>query len=368
MIFSNKLTNNMSENKTNFYTFALNPYVSTNKVENVEKEVNGKGFIMWGSDNQYPNYLYDLYENCATLQSVINGTVDFVCGDSVQFFLEECNKKGENIEDIVKKIAVDYLIFGGFALQVVKNPFGNVVEIYWVDMLKLRSDAKNEVFFYSEDWSKSVGRVKCLQYPKWAKDDENPTSIYFFKGSKSRRVYPSPVYNAAIDSAEIEKRITEFHLNEISNNFLSSKIINFNNGTPDLEQMNEVERNLSEKFGGSSNAGRFLVSFNENKDSETTVTSLGEDGFADRYNALAERVESQIFTAFRATPNLFGLPTKTTGFSMQEYEEAFKLYNRTAVKPIQKVIIDAFEKIFGQKGIMTITPFTIENNVEKTVE
>ena len=358
----------MSENKTNFYAFALNPYLATNKVDGSEKKVNNADFILWGGDNKYADYLYDLYENCATLQSVINGTTDFICGDSVESYIKECNKLGETFDDVIRRIVLDYLIFGGFALQVIRNPFGKVNEIYWVDFMKLRSDEKNEVFFYSDDWNKSIGRVKAIKYPKFGKDDANPVSIYYYKGNKTRKTYPTPVWNAAIDSAEIEKRITQFHLNEISNNFLSSKIINFNSGIPDDNIKNEIERNLTEKFGGSENAGRFLVSFNDNKENAVTVESLGEDGFADRYNALAERVESQIFTSFRATPNLFGLPNKTTGFNAQEYAESFKLYNRTAVKPVQKAIIDAFEKIYGEKGIITIQPYSIENNVEKEVE
>ena len=355
------------ENSTKYSFSALNPFTTSNKVDNSEKKVNNADFILWGSDNHYPDYLYGLYEDCATLQSVINGTADFICGDSVESYIKECNKLGEKFEDIVRKMVYDYLIYGAFALQVIKNPFGKVVEIYWVDMGKLRSDEKNEVFFYSDDWDKSVGRVKYIMYPKFNKNDENPTSIYYYKNDKSRKVYPSPIYNAAIDAAEIERKINDFHLNEISNNFLSSKIINFNNGTPDEEQKNEIEKAINEKFSGSENAGRIMVAFNDNKDNAVSVENLGVDNFADRYNALSDRVESQIFTAFRATPALFGLPNKTTGFNSQEYAEAFKLYNRTTVKPIQKRIIDAFEKIY-ESGVISIVPFNLENNAEKEVE
>lgn len=350
------------------YSFsALNPFVTSNKVDNTEKKVNNADFILWGSDNHYPDYLYGLYEECATLQSVINGTADFICGDEIKFLFGRVNNNGDTIEDIVRKMAYDYLIYGAFALQVIKNPFGKVVEVYWVDMGKLRSDEKNEVFFYSDDWDKSVGRVKYIIYPKFNKDDENATSIFFYKSDKSRKVYPSCLYNAAIDAAEIERKINNFHLNEISNNFLTSKIINFNNGTPDEEQKNEIERAINEKFSGSDNAGRIMIAFNDNKDNAVTVENLGVDNFADRYNTLAERVVSQIFTAFRATPALFGLPNKTSGFNSQEYAESFKLYNRTTVKPIQKRIVDAFEKIYGAECI-TIKPFNLENNTEKEVE
>ena len=366
-----KTTNNNIE-KAKIQLSALNPYLQDNKVENVEKEISGVDFIAWGTDNQYPGYLFSLYEDCATLQTIINGTVDFVCGNDITcnlpIFEKTVNKNGDTINDIIQRISTDYLIFGGFALQVIRNAIGEITELYWIDFTKIRSDKKNEVFFFSEDWCKSYVRVKYIIYPKFNPDDSNPSSIFYYKGNKTRGTYPTPLYNAAITSCELEKKINQFHLSEINNNFLTSKIINFNSGVPDDDLKNEIERNLNEKFSGSENAGRILISFNNNKDSETTVADIPQDEFGERYDSLAKRSTSQIFTAFRATPNLFGLPTETTGFNQQEFAEAFKLYNRTAVKPIQKVIVDTFDKIFGVDGSITIEPFNLEYDSEQEVE
>ena len=367
-----KTINNIELKKNNLAFAALNPYLQDNKVENVEKEISGKDFIAWGNDNRYPNYLFSLYEDCATLQSIINGTTDFVCGNDIScnlpIFEKTVNKNGDTINDIIQRISTDYLIFGGFALQVIRNALGNISEIYWIDFTKLRSDKKNEVFFFSDEWDKSYGRVKYIVYPKFNPDDSNPSSIFYYKGNKTRSTYPTPLYNAAITSCELEKKINEFHLNEISNNFLTSKIINFNSGVPDDDLKNEIERNINEKFSGAENAGRLLISFNANKDSETTVADIPQDEFAERYDALQKRCREQIFTAFRATPNLFGLPTETTGFNQQEFAEAFKLYNRTVVRPIQQIIIKSFDKIFGVDGSITIEPFDLEYDSEQEVE
>lgn len=368
------INNNIELKKNNLAFAALNPYVTTNTVENVEKEISGKDFIAWGTDNRYPNYLFSLYEDCATLQSIVNGTTDFVCGNDIScnlpMFEKTVNKNGDTILDIIQRISTDYLIFGGFALQVIRNAVGNISEIYWIDFTKIRSDKKNEVFFFSDEWDKSYGRVKYIIYPKFNPNDSNPTSIFYYKGNKTRCTYPTPIYNAAITSCELEKKINEFHLNEISNNFLTSKIINFNSGVPDDDLKNEIERNINEKFSGAENAGRILISFNNNKDSETTVADIPQDEFGERYDALHKRSREQIFTAFRATPNLFGLMTETTGFNEQEFLEAFKLYNRTAVRPIQQIITKSFDKILGLEGSITITPFNLEdeNKVEKEVE
>lgn len=372
-----KTINNIELKKNNLAFAALNPYLQDNKVENVEKEISGKDFIAWGTDNRYLNYLFSLYEDCATLQSIINGTTDFVCGNDISCnlprFEKTVNKNGDTINDIIQKIVSDYLIFGGFALQVIRNAVGNITELYWIDFTKIRSDKKNEVFFYSDEWDKSYGRVKYIIYPKFNENDSNPSSIFYYKGNKTRGTYPTPIYNAAITSCELEKKINEFHLNEISNNFLTSKIINFNSGLPDDDLKNEIEKNVNEKFCGSENAGRLLISFNANKDSETTVTDIPMDDFGERYDALQTRCREQIFLAFRAQPIIFGLQKENNGFSQDEYLQAFALYNRTVVQPIQQVIIKSFDKILGIEGSIVIEPFSIEVTKdtlidEKTVE
>lgn len=356
----------MSENTKNS-TFvslsAIDPEWTTNIPIYSEDKIRGRDYISYGKDNHYPDYLWDLYNKVATLQSIINGTADFICGNDVKFnipgFDVQVNKKGETANDIVRKITYDKLIFGGYALQIIRNLDGSVGEIYALDFMKVRSDEKNEIFFYSDKWNWGS---KALVYPKFAYGDSNPTSIYYNKGSITRTVYPTPLYGAAIIACELEKAINEFHLNNINNGFATNLIINFNNGQPNEEQKKEIEKDVNEKFSGYQNAGRILLSFNDSEENATKVERLNGDDFDDKYSALAERSREQIFTAFRATSNLFGSPKENVGFNEQEYLSSFKLYNRTVVRPIQNEIVDTFDKIFGVKGSIQIQPFTLEEN------
>ena len=97
-----------------------------------EKEVYGKPYLNYGVDNRFPNYLWDLYLRSAILQSIVNGTADYVSGNEIQYnpapkiqaLAEEANKDGETLDDIIKKLSTDYLIFGGFALQIIYNKLG----------------------------------------------------------------------------------------------------------------------------------------------------------------------------------------------------------------------------------------------------
>lgn len=341
---------------------ATNQYVQRAIPENKSVELKGRDFFAWGGDNKYPDFLYGLFCESATLQSIINGIVDYVMGNKVKGFKPN---PYEELEDVLSKLISDYLIYGCAYANIIKSMSGGIAEVYWLDARKMRTNEDNSVFFFSDDWSKSYGRVKTIILPKYVEGGVDSSSVIMLKNNTSRSTYPIPIWNGAIKAATIEVEIGKYHLSEIVNNFAASAIINFNNGTPEDEQKDEIERAINEKFTGSENAGRFLLSFNDNKDSQTTIARLSTDNYADRYNSLEKNVRQSIFTAFRANPNLFGIPTENLGFSQEEYEGAFKLFNRTMVRPIQMMFVRLFDKLGLQ---MTIEPFSIEDNKEENVE
>ena len=362
---------------------AIDRYIDSNIILPVEKFVSAKDLMEWGTRNSYPDYLLDLYNNVPTLSAIINGNIDFITGDDVSILpLTQhlpngiMNNRGDHIREQIKDIAKDYEIYGGFALQIIRNLIGEVAEVYYIDMRFLRSNKEGNVFYYCEDWSKSV-RKDVIVYPafmpnlNWeALDDEaknrNASSILYVKKVHTQ-VYPVPLYAAAVKACEIERQVDEFHLSDINNHFVSSAIINFNNGIPDDDVKEQIEREFTEKFCGASNGGRTAFSWNPNKESATDIVEFEVKDFGERYKALSDRSRQQIFTAFRANPNLFGIPTEGNGFANEQYAESFKLYNRTQIKPVQRMIADAYDKIYGQPKVLTIVPFSMDGESEGNV-
>ena len=364
---------------------AIDPFIESNIVSPKETPVHGKDFIEWGDNNAYPDYLLSLNETVPTLRSIVNGTVDFIVGDDVTILPlhpgmddGKMNGRGDTIGEQVEDIARDFETYGGFALQVIRGRDGGVAEIYHIPVRFLRANKECNVFYYCEDWGKR-GKKDTIVYPafipglkdKWMSlsDEErnrHASSILYVKTDHTH-TYPVPVYAASVKACETERMIDEYHLNAIANGFCPSMIINFNNGIPTDQMKEEIERDVDEKFGGPRNAGRVMLSWNPNKESATTFETPNITDFGEKYKALAESSRERIFTAFRAYPNLFGLST-ATGFSIEEFGEAFKLYNRTAVRPVQRMIADAYDKIYGEKGVLNIVPFSLDGNAgEKTV-
>ena len=379
--------NSTKQNKPRRSAFsfaAIDSYLETNIVSPVEKVFAGRDMVEWGTRNAYPNYLLDLYNNVPTLRSIINGNIDYVAGDDVtilplqeEYTNQEMNRRGDTIREQVKDIAKDFEIYGGFALQVIRNLAGEAAEVYYVDMRYLRTNKEVDEFYYSEKWGKS-SRTDMVVYPafkpkiEWENlsDEErsrHASSILFVKNVHTQ-VYPAPLYAASVKACEIERLIDEFHLSDINNHFVSSAIINFNNGDPDQEIKSEIEREFNEKFCGASNGGRVAFSWNDNKESATDIVEFKMEDFGERYKALRQHSRTQIFTSFRAIPLLFGLTSEAnTGFSTEEFEQSFKLYNRTQIQPVQRMICDAYDKIYGQRGVLTIRPFSLGGDTEDNV-
>ena len=144
----------------------------------------------------------------------------------------------------------------------------------------------------------------------------------------------------------------------MNNGFTGSYLVNFNVPTPDDKICAETESKFNEKFSGKENAGRIMFSWNDNKENETTLQKLEITDFGDQYNALQGTFTATDIHGFQGKSEpIWFANRKGTGFSGEEYANAYQLFNRTMVIPTQKRIIKALEKI----GVnVSIQPFNLE--------
>lgn len=345
-----------SINNNKFLFAAINPYIQTNDITPTETD-SRKGFVTWGTDNCFPFYLENLYNTVPTLHSIIEGSVDFVTGNNIEFENGDSviiNSRGEALSDLVRNISRDYFIYGGFAINVVRNDLGTITGLYYLDFSTVRCSEDRTQLYYSKDWSKS--RSKYLVYPRFESNKITSNSIYYYT-TTNKTTYPSPLYSASLKNCEIERNVTEYFYNSLYNGFSANTIVSLNNGIPNDEQKEEIEEYFNDKYSGYGNASRTVFIFSPDKEHSPEITTLSTDDFSSKFNALSENCKQSIFTSFRALPQLFGI-NLNTGFSTQEYDEAFRLYNRTVIRPIQNVIKTSIERILNKK--INITPFTLD--------
>ena len=343
---------------------AIDPYIDTRIISAKETSSRGGEYINWGDGNRFPDYCLDLYNRVATLRSIINGCVDFAAGNGCTLVagalpLQDgaVNLQGMTATEMVRQLALDYYTYGGFALLVIRDRIDRVVELYPLDLRFLRTNDEADVFYYCENWRR---HNEVVEYPSFMAAGTHPASVIYVRNTHTQ-VYPAPLYGACLKACETEASIDTYHLTNINNGFVSSLFVNFNNGVAQTDQeREEIERDFTEKFTGAQNGGRVGFSFNPDKESATTFETFNIEDFGARYEALSKHCRQQIFTAFRANPNLFGIPTDSLGFSSEEYDSAFKLFNRTQIRPVQQRIREAVGKAVGNPDALIIEPFTLD--------
>lgn len=322
-----------------------------------EKVSQGKTYVSYGVDNKFPNDLWDLYLKSSVLQACVNGTADYSFGQGIGEIGENIiNNDEDTLDDLIKKSIFDYVMFGGFAVQGILNKITNKYEYYWVDVRRIRCDADGKYVYYSDKWGKYG--CEAIKYERFNSKIKQDNFIYYFTGHITRDIYPIPRYIGSLASIATSAEIGNYHLNAIINNFDPSAVINFNNGIPDEDTKKDIENMINNKFSGTSNARRLMVSFNDSKDVATTIEKLDSGNEDQKFQTLQKSTMTDIFISFRATPALFGLNPENNGFSKQEFLESFELYNETVIKPIQKDIKRCFKKLMDID--INIIPFELK--------
>ncbi len=337
-------------NKSNFSVIELSKKELPSSMEIVKR---GTDYISFGNDNKYPNFLYENYTNCPSLQTIINGTTDYVCGDGTKN--EFTNSLGENLDDIIRKMAITLQIYGGIYLKVKRDATLKIKDVIVLDYKNCRVNEDLTKIYYSKDWGKWGAKAETYK----AYTEKLNESVYFYRGLMiTDSTYPLPRYQSAIKSCLTETEIQNFHYNSIINFFAIGKIISFNNGDPGEELRNEITEGLTEQFTKTENSNMGMICFNDDKEHAVTVETLNDDDFDERYNALLKSTKNTIYGVMQAQPVLFGNMMENIGFNQQEFESAFTLYNNTVVAPLQNKITKILNTIL--KEDIVIEPFTMK--------
>ena len=330
------------------------------------KEVQGKEWVEYGEDNSYFQYLIDRYNGSATNNAVINGIVELLYGrgidatDSHRKPDEYAQMKALFSKNCLRRILSDYKMMGQCAIQVIySQDRTTIVQVDHLPIETLRAEKCNEegeveAYYYAKDWSEVTARKETpMRIPAFGYSEE-AIEVLYVKPYRAGYYYYSPVdYQGGLQYAELEEEVANYHINNIQNGLAPSMLLNMNNGVPTEEERNLIEARIAEKFSGSSNAGRFILAFNDNKELAATIEPVQLSDASDQYQFLADESMRKLMVAHRVTsPMLLGIKDNSgLGNNANELETASALFENTVIEPMQEVVIDALNEILAYNDI-----------------
>jgi hypothetical protein len=329
------------------------------------KEVKNQDFVSYGDDNNYYQYLIDRYNGSPTNNAAINGISQLIFGKGLD--ATDSNRKPDQYaqmkslftDDCVMKLVNDLKLLGQCAMQVIYNELHTeilMVEHFPVETLRTeRANEDGDIlgYYYYHNWTEYRKGDELDRYPAFGTSKEG-MEILFVKPYKTGFYYYSPVdYQGGLQYAELEEEISNYHLNNIMNGLAPSMLINFNNGVPDEEQRELIEQRIYEKFSGSSNAGKFILAFNDDSTQSASIEPVQLSDAHNQYQFLSDESMRKIMVAHRiVSPMLLGIKDNTGfGNNADELKTASQLMDNTVIRPFQNLLIKSFDQILAYNDI-----------------
>jgi len=347
----------MSDNKSGYISF------DAEVPQPIEKEV--KGFVQYGKDNLYPQFLNSLYYDNPIHQGIINQKVMFALGDGLQGDETTLNNSvsKHSLDEVNEQVFFDLEIQEGYYLLF---KWSVTDQIWYVENLPFELVRPNEtltMFAYSEDWTQGTQNAEKTGYKEYTsfwspmKDDagqivSKELVMYIKPNSKqikidgtkklTSNIFPIPSYSGAIVSIMAGIEMDWFHYAESVNGWSSNTIINMNNGVPEPERKEELEKNIKQRATDKKKKGGITILYNDGKERAATIENMGGNGNDTKYLATQEHVIQTIMIGHGVqNPALFGLEVAGKLGNNADNVTPYLRFMDTYVKRRRKNVLDS---------------------------
>jgi hypothetical protein len=340
-------------------------------------------YITYGFANEYPYYLLDNYRRSSKHNAIVNGKVNYIMGGGwqagddltveqqarfIKFF--DGLSSTEDLNDITEKLVLDLELFNGFAVAVTWSKLGTIAKMEHVPFEKIRVDKEEKMFqvadWYNDDMMQLFPKVGDIEkIPAFDPENRLGKQLFYYRVyAAGVKHYPLPEYIGGNAWIEADVQVANFHNNNLRNNFWGGYLINFNNGIPTPEEQGDIERQIKRKFSGTDNAGRFVVTFNDDAANAPTLEPLTPSDMDKQFEILNKAIQQEIFIAHRVTnPALFGVKTEGQLGGRTELVEAYELFKATyvndRVRKVERMInyLGSFNGVEGME-LIPVEPIT----------
>ena len=319
-------------------------------------------FGVYGHDDFF-DAVTTTFSVSTTNNACIEGIADLIFGKGLYSKNEAFNEILQKMipQEETKRVAFDLKLFGNAAYQVYwDDTHTKIKKMYHVPVQTLRAEklygsAKVQNYYYCVDWNDQRKIKDKKKIPAFGTSEDKMEILYVKNYFPGLYYYSLPDWVAAMQFSISEGEISNLHLNNITNGFLPAVMINFNNGVPAPEERETIEDLIQAKFTGTDNAGRFMLSFNDDPNTKPTIDVINIENLHEKYQYVADYTQDRILVAHRVTsPLLFGIRTANNGFSSQseEMKTAFSIMQTMTISPFQNIILNTLDSALKLSGYM----------------
>jgi ribosomal protein S25 len=320
------------------------------------KEKKGEGYMQYGQNNDYPQYLLDLFNKSAKHNAIIRGKVNYIVGNGwagEQAIVQKVNRE-ETLNDLTKKVALDLELFGGAYIQVIWSVMGGqVAELWHCDYTKIRTNKDNTQFWYKEDWKATRNQEKAEIYNAFNPANPQGVQILYVKEYRpGMNVYSLPGYFGALNYIESDVEVSKHVLGNAQTGFSASKLITLPNGEPSPDEKRAVSRQFDNMYTGA-DGKKYLLAFVNDATRKPIIDDLGaSDLTKEDFSRVDELIQTNIFSGHQITsPDLFGIAVPGQLGNRQQLRDSYEIFRNTYVHYKQMQIEGVFNMLGKYAGV-----------------
>jgi hypothetical protein len=324
----------------------------------VFKENKAKGYVTFGADNLYPDFLIELFNKSPKHNAIVSSKASYVAGigtkvigqNTVDIAKAEAKIQAinayETLNQVKNKIAYDLELFNGYCLEIIWNKAKTAIaEIYHIPFKNIRKGLEGE-YVYCEDWTDR--KAEQVHYQPFNATTRESKSLYYCQFYRpGQGEYPLPDYVGALKYIEVDTEISNYYLNSIKNGFTAQTHIQLFKGIPTPEEARATARRFKENYQGTDNAGGLIIQYNDPQEKESVISNLQPSDFDKQFDLLNKTVQQEIFVAHKVnSPMLFGVRVEGQLGGRSEMIEAYEMFQQSYIEPRQQKIDDTLTYLF----------------------
>ncbi len=335
---------------------------------------NSLGWVNWGAKNNYPNLLLNLYNQSPTHRAAVNFAMMSILGNGVDFEAMQLNgdevvpNYSQTWDEVIKALALDYILYGSYAIQVILNKDGKTYSYWHMPLDKVRwseydEDGQITKYWICNDWT-ATGQYPPFEIDaldmkdEWNLEKGKPYLYVYRTYSPAMTYYTQPHYQAALNAIQAEIEYCNYDLKNIVNGFAPAGVLTLPEVETD-EERQAIIQNVTRMFQGSENANSVFITFRNNIEDKGVeyVPFAGNQGNVNVYAEANQRVINRILEAHQI-PNasLIGMPDiGNSGFSSEadKLQVSYELYNKLTGNYNRMAVIRTLNQMLKMNGIET---------------
>ncbi len=322
------------------------------------RTLSGGGVWRWGNDNMYPYALAQMFRRSTTHRRIVNDKADYIAGKGFNHeeglprlaaFLRRVNRDGETLRQVLRKLALDKVLFGNAFVEVVTDGGGTFLALFHQDASRCRLASDGRHVLLHHDWSQ-YDAAEARSLPLWPQTEQGTDGklhavIHYKDYEPMFGHYGVPSYIAGMNVSAIAYKTDCWNISRLDNSFQLSGVMLLDGGVDNERQAEELVHRAERKFAGKPGQVMFMIKDCGTGDGSRYIP-IASSNEGD-WKELHEQATSDIVVAHSWFRSLSGLDY-ASGFNAERILHEYEVALNTVILSAQEELLDPLKAVMDE--------------------